>query len=171
VPTAELVDTAPPGVVHLVEVDLSGQTAEDARDAIARKVKEAAAEGALVFPRLRGELASGSAAELDLAGIARSAGGAADAILWETRELTAPGAAGAGSAEEADVEAGGIAALLEASRPTAPWLDGAGGDRLVRELLRELGAPKAEGESRIDYETARIEGARRLLGVRVERSG
>jgi hypothetical protein len=33
----------------------------------------------------------------------------------------------------------------------------------VRELLRELGVPKAEGESNLDYRTARIEAARRIL--------
>ncbi|HYA11060.1 MAG TPA: hypothetical protein VEH10_05270, partial [Thermoplasmata archaeon] len=171
VPSVEMVDTAPPEAVHLVDVDLTGRTAEEAHDEISRKVKEAAVEGALVFPRLHGELSSGSAAELDLAGIARSAGGSADAVLWETRELVSPGATGGASAEEADVEASGVAALVQASRPVAPWLDGAGGERLVRDLLKELGVPKAEGESRVDYETARVEGGRRLLGVRAERAG
>ena len=37
--------------------------------------------------------------------------------------------------------------------------------------LRELGVAKGEGESRTDYETARIEAARRVLGLRAERSG
>jgi len=69
------------------------------------------------------------------------------------------------------VETSGIASLLQASRPTAPWLEGPAGERLVRELLRELGVPKAEGEARTDYETARIEAARKILGVRGERAG
>ena len=171
VPTAEFVDTAPAGTVRLVDVDLSGRTAQEAHDEIARRVEEAAAAGALVYPRLHGELASGSAAELDLAGIAKAAGGAADAVLWETKELHAAGAELEGSVEEADVEARAIAALVETSRPAAPWLEGDGGDRLVRELLRELGTEKAEGEARVDYETARIEGTRRLLGLRGERGG
>jgi hypothetical protein len=171
VPTAELVDTAPAGSVRLVNIDISGRTPEEAHDEIARQVKVAATSGALVFPRLLGELASGSAAELDLAEIARSAGGAAAEILWETRELVGPSTAGSALAEEADVEASGIAALLEASRPSSPWLEGPAGERVLRELLRELGLAKAEGEARTDYETARIEAARRILGVRGERAG
>jgi hypothetical protein len=171
VPTAELVDTAPQGSVRLLNIDISGRSAEEAQDEIARQVKAAATSGALVFPRVRGELASGSAAELDLAGIARSAGGSAAEVLWETRELVGPSNAGSARAEEADVETGGITGLLQASRPSSPWLEGAAGERVLRELLRELGLPKAEGESRTDYETARIEAARRILGVRGERAG
>jgi DNA repair protein SbcD/Mre11 len=171
VPTVEMVNTAPEGSVRLIDVDLSGRSVEEAREEIARRVEAASATGALVFPRLHGELTGGSTADLDLAGIARAAGGGTSQVLWETRELATPMAPASGLAQESDVEASGTAALLAASRPTAPWLEGPGGDRLVRELLRELGAPKAEGESRVDYETARIEAARRILGVRGERTG
>ncbi len=170
-PSVELVDTAPPGVVRLVDVDLSGRSAEEAHDTIARELRAAGRDGALVFPRLRGELASGSASQLDLAGLTRELAGSASEVLWETRDLSGPSGASAGPADESGVEARGISALLESSRTTAPWLAGDAGERLVRELLRELGLPKADGESRVDYETARIEGARRLLGVRAERDG
>jgi len=169
VPSVELVDTAPPGAVRLVDVDVSGQSPGEAQEAIARKVQEASASGGLVYPRLRGELASGSAAEIDLAAIARSVSGSTDTVLWETRDLVGPGAEATASVDEADVETAGVAALVQASRTRDPWLEGAGGEKLVRELLRELGVAKADGESRVDYETARIEGARRLLGLRPER--
>jgi DNA repair protein SbcD/Mre11 len=170
VPDVELVDTAPRDALRLVEVDLSGRTPEEAREAIAREVAAASTEGSLVFPRLRGELASGSTTDLDLAEIARSAGAAATEVLWETRDLA--GASGGGEIpRETDVETHGVLTLLQASRLSAPWLEGAAGERTVRDLLRELGIPKAEGEARIDYETARLEAARRLLGVRAERSG
>ena len=171
VPTAELVDTAPPGAVHLVEVDLSGRTVEQANEEIARQVKAASSEGALVFPRLRGELASGSATELDLAGIARSAGGKAAEVLWEAREIAGPSPSRSALTEDAGVEAKGISELLSGTRPLPAWLEGPAGERLVRELLRELGLAKSEGEARTDYETARIEAARRVLGVRGERAG
>ncbi len=167
----EFVDTAPAGAVRLVDVDLAGRAAGEVRDELARQVEEAASGGALVYPRLHGELASGSAAELDLAGIARLSKGGSATVLWETRDLVAPGGPPAGSADEADVEARGIATLLAESRPAAPWLEGEAGERLVRELVRELGLPKGEGESRVDYETARIEAARRVLGLRAERAG
>jgi DNA repair protein SbcD/Mre11 len=170
-PSVEMVDTVPPGGVRLVDVDLTGRDADAAREEVARQVEAASAPGVLVFPRLHGELAGGTAAQLDLAGIARSVAGDAAAVLWETRELLAPGSAGGAAPEEADVEAAGIAALLQESRAGAPWLDGEAGERLVRELLKELGVPKGEGEAKVDYETARIEAARQLLGVRPERGG
>ena len=168
VPNLELVDTAPAGAVRLVDVDLAGRSADQAREEIARQVEAAAAEGALVFPRLRGEMASGSVADLDLAGIGRATGAE---VVWETRELVGPSASASALVEEADVEAAGIATLVAASREAAPWLHGDDGERVARELLRELGLPKGEGESRTDYETARIEAARRLLGLRAERAG
>ena len=171
VPSVEMVDTADPDSVRLIEVDISGRTAQEAHDEIARRIQEASAEGTLVFPRLRGELASGSATELDLAEIARSAGARATEVLWDTRELTPPSASSVARTDEADVEATGIAGLLDAVDPRPPWLEGAAGERVVRELLRELGLPKGDGESRTDYETARIEAARRLLGFRAERAG
>jgi len=170
-PSVEFVDTAPPHAVELVDVDLTGKEADEARDEIARKVGAARATGALVFPRLHGELASGSPADLDLAALSRTAAGGASEVLWETRELVGPGAPTGGWVEEADIEASAIATLLAASRPSAPWLDGEVGERLVRDLVRDLGAPKAEGESRLDYETARIEAGRRTLGLRPERGG
>jgi DNA repair protein SbcD/Mre11 len=170
-PSAELVDTAPPHAVELVDVDLTGKEAKEAADEIARRVGAARASGSLVFSRLHGELASGSPSDLDLAGISRAAAGGSSDILWETRELVGPGAPVSASLEEADVESSGIVALLAASRPAAPWLEGEAGERIARELLRELGVPKGEGESRLDYETARIEAARRTLGVRPERGG
>jgi len=169
VPRAEMVDTAPEGAVRLVDVDVTGRTAEEAKEEIARRVKEASAEGALLFPRLHGELARGSVAEIDLAEIGRSSATEAT-VLWETRELVTPGTASEVRREEADVESAGVQALLGSTEPRPPWLQGAAGERLVRELLRELGLPKADGESRTDYETARIEAARRILGLRAERA-
>ncbi len=168
-PSVEMVDTAPPGAVRLVDVDLTGRDADAAREEIARRVEAAAGPGVLVFPRLHGELTGGTAAQLDLAGIARAAAGDAAAVLWETRELVGPDLAASALSEEADVEAAGVAALLAESRPGAPWLEGEAGEQLVRELLKELGVPKGEGEAKVDYETARIEAARRLLGLRPER--
>jgi DNA repair protein SbcD/Mre11 len=171
VPDAELVDTAPPDAVRLVDIDLSGRSAEQAREEIARQVQAASSGGPLVFPRLLGELASGSTTELDLGEIARSAGAAATEVLWETRELVGATEGGNVVPPEAEVEARGVATLLEAGRLSAPWLTGPEGERIVHELLRELGVPKADGESRVDYETARVEAGRRTLGLRAERAG
>ncbi len=171
VPSVELVDTAPKDVVRLVEVDVSGQDAKGAKAKIAEQLRAASIPGTLLYPRIRGELAEGSPADLSLAEIAREAVPEPSAVLWETRELASAVDGAPGKTDEAEIEGKGIAALLEASRPNAPWLEGAEGERTVRELLRELGVAKSEGESRIDYETARIEAARRVLRVRPERTG
>jgi DNA repair protein SbcD/Mre11 len=165
---AEFVDTAPPGVVRLVEVDLAGRTADSAREEVEAQVRAAKGSGTLVYSRLHGELASGSVADLDLPAIARAVGGGTSTVLWETREVVGPAAAENAALGEADIEAAGISALLGASRATAPWLEGETGERIARELLHELGVPKGEGESRTDYLSGRIEAGRRALGLRGE---
>lgn len=164
--SAEMVDTAPRDGVQLVDLDLTGRTPAEVKEEILHGVRQASAHGALVFPRLHGRLAAGSLADLDLAGIAREATGGSGTVVWETRELLAAGGAEGEVLEEADVESRGLAALLEASRPAHPWLEGPAGEQLVRELLRELGLPKGEGESKLDYESGRVASGRRLLGFR-----
>ncbi len=167
----ELVETSPPELVQLIDFDLAGRSVEDAKAALAQEVQAVSASGRLAYPRLRGGLATGSLADLDLSAIARGAGGGPGAVLWETRDVVSAEAREKAPGDEADIERAGLARLLEESRPTAPWLSGDEGERLVRELLRELGVPRSDGESRTDYETARIEAARRVLGARADRAG
>ncbi len=167
--SVELVDTAPRDLVRLVDVDVSGRTAEEARLEIERRVREESTSGALVFPKVHGELAGGSVASLDFAGVGRAAAGAEGSVTWDVRDLVPAGEAGTGRGDESDIEAAEIRALLAETRPGAPWLAGPEGERLVRELVRELGVPRAEGESRADYLGARIDAARHALGLRVTR--
>ncbi len=171
VPTAEFVDTAPRDIVRLVDVDVSGKSVEEARTELQERVHAEATRGTLVFPRVHGTLADGTVASLELTEVTRSAGKEAGSVHWDVRDLLPSGPDGIPSVSESDVEGTALRELLDASRPEAPWLDGAEGERRVRELLRELGLPKAEGESRQDYSNARIASARRLLGVREEGGG
>ncbi len=165
-PSAEFVDTAPRDVVRLVDIDLSGQTAEAAHAQVAARVKEAAAHpGALVFPKLLGTLADGSVAALALTEVARTEGRSAGTVHWDVSELELPETAGAGTTRESEVESHEIHRLLQEEAAAAPWLAGPDAERTVRELVRELGLPKSEGESRLDYASARLAAARRLLGV------
>ncbi len=168
--THETIDTAPPEAVRLVEIDLAGRTAEAVREQLTAEVRAVSAAGGLVYPRLRGTLGEGTIADLDLAGIARAAGGGAATVLWETREVAAAGELSEAHPEEADVEAAGVASLLAESRPTTAWLDGEAGERLVRELLKELGVPRGEGEAQVDYRAARIDAGRRALGLKSDES-
>ena len=167
VPRAEFVDTAPKESLRLVDVDVTGKTAEEARAELRERVEREATDGTLVFPRIHGELADGSIASLALGELSRSAGQRAGSIHWDLRDL-APTAGRAETSTEAEVEGRVISGLLTTSELPAPWPAGEEGERNIRELLRELGLPPSEGESRQDYAHARLAGARRILGVRPE---
>jgi len=164
---AEIVDTAPRDLVRLVDVDVTGRSADEARAELERRVlAEEGGPGSLVFPRIHGSLADGSVASLALASVARELATDGRAITWDIRDLAPAAPEGAPRADEGDVEGAAIAQLLEESRPAHPWLDGPDGERRVRELVRELGLPKGDGEAAVDYRTARVEAGRRILGVR-----
>ena len=165
VPLAEFVDTAPRDALRLVDVDVSGKTTEEARAELRTRLEHEAAPGTLVFPRIHGELSDGSVAGLALAEVARTVGKDAGSIHWDIRDL-APARPGVERPGEIDVEARAIARLLAESELAAPWPPGPDGEGKVRDLLRELGLPASEGESRQDYTSARVDGARRILGVR-----
>lgn len=165
-PRAEYVDTARRDAIRMVDVDVSGKTVHEARIELAERLAAEDSPGALVFPKVHGTLADGSVAALALTEVARSAGKHVGTIHWDVRDLAPPSTEGGPPSTEADVEGAEIARLLAEAALDAPWLSGPDGERMVRELLRELGVPKADGESRQDYSSARLSGARRLLGVR-----
>jgi len=169
--SAEFVDTAPVGAVRLVDVDVTGRNAEEARVELERRLAAEAGAGALVFPKVHGVLSDGSVASLSLTAVARAATADGGAVTWDVKDLTPAPPDGSAHSDEADVEAEETARLLEESRPGLPWLAGADGERIVRELLRELGIPKSDGEAVLDYRVARTEAARRVLGVRPEIAG
>jgi len=164
--TVEFVDTAPKDAIRLVDIDVSGETAEAAHRHVAEAVRAANDRpGALVFPRLTGTLADGSVAALALTEVARTAGRSAGTVHWDVSDLELPETAGAGSTTEGEVEAAETRTLLESPESLYEWLAAPAGERVVRELVRELGLPKADGESRQDYANGRLDAARRILGV------
>ena len=170
-PRAEFVDTAPRGSVHLVDVDVSGKTAEEARSELERRLSLESERGALLFPRVHGTLADGTLASLALTQLARRRSPEAGTVHWDVRDLAPAPEEGTDVTSESEVETEEIRRLLAETALGRPWLEGTEGERRVRELLRELGLPKAEGESRQDYANARLGSARRLIGVRLERAG
>ena len=165
-PSVEYVDTAPRDLVRLVDVDVSGKSSEEARDELRRRVRVESKPGTLVFPRVHGTLTDGTLASLALSEVTRTAGQEAGTVHWDVQDLVPPAPEGAPALTESEVERQELETLLETSRPRAPWLAGREGERRSRELLRELGLSKGEGESRQDYANARLANARRLLGVR-----
>jgi DNA repair protein SbcD/Mre11 len=165
----EFVETAPPDTVRLLEIDVSDQSAEEAHRTVAARVKEANDRpGVLVFPKIRGTLADGTVASLALTEVARTAGRSAGTVHWDVSDLEIPDSTGSGMTTETEVETGEVRRLIDAERANAPWLDAPDGERIVRELVHELGISKSEGESRQDYSSARLGAARRLLGVRLD---
>jgi len=170
-PRAEFVDTAPRNAIHLVDVDVSGKTAEEARSELERRLSDESQPGALLFPRVHGTLADGTLASLALTQVARKRSPESGTVHWDVRDLAPAAAEGPEVASETEIETDEIRRLLEESVDGRPWLVGAEGERRVRELVRELGLPKSEGESRQDYAQARIASSRRLLGVRLEPAG
>jgi len=164
--SAEYVDTAPRDTVRLVDVDVTGKTAEQARVELRERLEREATPGTLVFPRVHGELSDGGVASLTLAEVARSVGKDAGSIHWDIRDLVPAPTDGAPLSSESDIEASAVARLLSETGFGAPWPPGPDGEAQVRQLLRELGLPQSEGESRQDYSSARIGSARRLLGLR-----
>jgi DNA repair protein SbcD/Mre11 len=166
--TAEFVDTAPRDAVHLVDVDVSGKTAEQARSELERRLAAESERGALLFPRVHGTLADGTVASLALTQVARTRGPEFGTVHWDVRDLSSAPTEVVPAATESDIESAEIQRLLTGALAAPPWLEGPEGERRVRELLHELGQPKSEGESRQDYASARIGSARRILGVRRE---
>ncbi len=168
-PTVEFVDTAPRDVVRLVEVDLTGQTAAEAHATIAARLgEEPERPGTLLFPKLRGTLADGSLAALALSELSRAEARGAITVHWDLTDLELPAAVDGTSGPEGEVESFEIERLLAADPPA--WWNGPEAERGVRELVRELGLPRADGEARTDYLQARADAARRILGVPRESS-
>lgn len=170
-PHAEFIDTAPRDTVRMVDVDVSGKSAEEARAELERRLSAESEPGALLFPRVHGALADGTLAGLALTQVARSRNANVGTVHWDVRDLSPAPAEETVLTSESEVEAREIRRLLSETALGRAWLEGPDGERRVRELLRELGLPKSEGESRQDYSSARVGTARRLLDVRPESTG
>jgi len=164
VPSVEFVDTAPRDRVRLVDVDVSGQTATEAHATIAARIHSADERpGTLLFPKLTGTLADGSIAALALTELSRSEADSDVTVHWDLSDLELPASAGGAVSGEAEVETTEIRRLLTDAPPG--WWVGDAAEAAVRDLVRELGMPRGDGEARADYLAARIRAARRVLGV------
>ena len=170
-PSVDFVDTAPRDRLRLVDVDVTGKSAESARAEVERCLSEEASPGTLLFPRVHGTLSDGTLANLSLGELTRQSTLGSGNVHWDVRELSSGSPELANVTSETEVESAEILRLLAETGTGRAWLLGAEGERRVRELLRELGQPKSDGESRQDYENARIGSARRILGVRRDREG
>lgn len=165
-PRAEFVDTLERGQILTLEVDINGAAPETISDLIAARIREAApAAGTLVLPRLHGTLLGGRASSLDLATAREALGREGITIQVDARNVESSLDSISSGVSESTVEAEEIARLLADGPELPAWIRKGEGGPLVRELLAELGIPKEEGQSTLDYDTARRIAARRLLAV------
>jgi exonuclease SbcD len=163
-PSVSWVDTIVPGGIRTIDVDVTGHGPEAVNALILARVQEAnVARGTLILPRLHGQLTAGGGFDVT---------GARATLLREglNAQIDARDVEGApddpGTAlSETAVEELELARLLGSTENRPAFLHEEAGERVVRELLRELGTPKAEGESALDYLGSRRAGARRILGV------
>ena len=168
IPTAEFIDTLRPGSVDVFDVDLSGKSAEEARLAVRNEVRAHALPGVLLFPHLTGVGDATRAGELGLPdSTSDAAARGAATVHWDLADLSA---GSPGSPPPAESESELEEQILEALGNRAPLpLSGLAGDegtRRVRELVRELGLPRGDGEAVEDYRIARVSAGLRVLGVR-----
>jgi DNA repair protein SbcD/Mre11 len=164
VPEVEIVDTAPSDRLQTIEIDLSGKNAAQAQAEIRQRVAASARPGALVVPKLTGSLADGRLADLGLSATAESARSlGVETVHWDTAGVSlSPEAEPEEGRNESEIESAALTRLL--ADPHAPReFAGDRGARVVRELLRDLGQARAEGESKLDYEELRVGTALALL--------
>ncbi len=167
VPHPEFVTTAPRANISVFDVDVAGRTASEAKELVARELHAHAAPGALLFPRLRGTLSEGTVGGLGLPESRRDAGEAGvRSVHWDLSEAgAASGPDTSVPGDEAEIVRGALSGMARAAAEHLPALEGPDGARRLEELLRELGTPRGEGESKNDYETARVASALKILGV------
>src|SRR5580658_4186950 len=143
VATARWIETAPKDRMRVVDIDVTGQSAEEARASVRSQVEAAAAPGTLLFPRISGTLTDGSAASLGLVESATDATSrGAAGVHWEVDGLES----GTGPEAEAELETAALSDLSADTGSAPPGLRGAEGLARLRELLKELGTPRGEGE-------------------------
>jgi DNA repair protein SbcD/Mre11 len=167
VPMAEFVDTLRPKVVDVFDVNLSGKSGDDARAAVREEVRAHSAPGVLLFPHLTGLGASTPPAELGLLDSSSDAVAlGAATVHWDLADVaTGDPATAADSGSEAQLEDHALEALGRLTPSPFPGLSPDEARQRVRELMRELGTPPADGEAREDYRTARVKAGLRVLGL------
>jgi DNA repair protein SbcD/Mre11 len=166
-PTAEFVRTTRRETVRLVDIDVTGRSASDAREFLATRLESEATPGALLFPRIRGTLTEGSVSALGLQESAtRLEKIGVQGVHWEVREVERATDGTDATSPLVALERETVAALQLEAPEEVETLQGEDGAERIRELLRELGLPRSEGESRADYVQGRVDAALALLRIR-----
>ncbi len=166
-PTIEFVRTAPREGIQVFDVNVEGRTAEAAKAVVAKEIAAHAAHGSLLFPRVRGTLSDGRIGTLGLQASREEADRQGVATVhWDLTEALGAPSSDAAIGGEATAERETVRRLGSELGERVASLSGPHGEERMLQLLRELGTPKGEGEGRNDYESARVDSALRLLGLK-----
>ncbi len=151
----------------LVTADVSGRSPDEIREEILRAATAAPPRGnaAPTVIRLQGRLGDRSLADLGIAEILRDPRLEGRPVELVAGDLVHGVAGDVTPPSEGEVEREEFERLLAGPADEVWWEDPRDAERAMRELLRELGTERAEGESRADYVDARRRGAFSILGV------
>jgi exonuclease SbcD len=162
VPAVEYVDTASRDALAIVDVNVDRCTPAEAKVRLEAEVAARRGPGILLFSRLHGTLAEGEPVPGGIASAARGGGASAGSVHLDLSDLSLPGVAPE-ARSEADLESEVLRRLSGAAPAELEELRGEYGVLRLRSLLRELGWPRADGESSTDYREARTSAGRAVL--------
>ncbi len=154
--------------LHLIEVEANQRTAAEVAREVSEGIARAQDPAGLYFPRVRGKLGEPDLASAGLPALVREIGRGPGAVVLDLSEMESPAEGPNVPASEADLEISVFGRLLAEHPPDGTDLTAPEALDTLRQLLRELGLPHSEGESKRDYEGARIREALRLLQLPAE---
>jgi exonuclease SbcD len=162
----ELIDTAPREALRVFDVDVEGQTPEDAARLVKESIGRHASAGALLFPKVHGTLVDGAVRGLGLRdSLSEATSLGAAGVHWDLREVSVAAPGRESGETEGEIEARALHRLAEEAPAELEELRGEVGEVRLKDLVRELGTARGEGEAQRDYTNARVTAALRVLGV------
>ncbi|MEM0129359.1 MAG: DNA repair exonuclease [Thermoplasmata archaeon] len=169
-PSVTIYDPCPDGKeTAMAPVDLSGMTPDEMhRTVLARLEREVARvpKGSPLVLRLEGSTGTHTLSEIDLPAITRDPRFSDHPIEILASEVVSARPVEAPVASESEIERAEFERAARAEGGPSWWADPESAIRGMQDLLGELSTEPGEGESRADYEEARVAGARAILGMR-----
>ncbi|MFG1530425.1 MAG: DNA repair exonuclease [Thermoplasmata archaeon] len=164
----EMVPVARADRLHIIEVEADRRTAAEVAREVSAGIAKAQDPAGLYFPRVRGRLGETELASAGLPALVRALGQGPGTVVLDLSELDAPEDSPSLPSSESELESSVFHRLLAEHPPEGMDESGPEVFETLRQLLRELGIPQSEGESRRDYEGARLREAIRLLQLPAE---
>jgi DNA repair exonuclease SbcCD nuclease subunit len=164
----EMVSVVRADRLHIIDVEADRRTAAEVAREVSEGIARAQDPTGLYFPRIRGKLDESDLMSAGLPALVRELGAGPGAVVLDLSEMDAPANGPSLPTSETELERSVFGRLLAEHPPDGTELSTPEALETLRQLLRELGLPPSEGESRRDYEGARIREAIRLLRLPAE---